>query len=64
VQVEREDHEEEHNRNHHCTDSPHGRPAVRRPTTDVQLARCKGTKYPGKTVLHDFARSDDDLRRT
>jgi hypothetical protein len=39
-------------------------PAARRATRHVQRACGRATKYPGKGVLHDFARGDAALRRT
>lgn len=64
MQAEHKDHGEEDAGHRHGDDSTSWRPAARRATPDVQRACWRATKYPGKGVLHDFARGDTGLRHT
>ena len=64
MQAERKDHGEEYAGHRHGEDRPGVPPAARRATADVQRACWQATKYPGKGVLHHFARDDAGLRRT
>jgi len=63
VQAKRKDHGEECAGHRYGEDSPAGCPAARRATADVRRVCWQATKYPGKGVLHDFARCDKDFRR-